>query len=89
MAESPVTQEQLSATIEPIKEDIGEIKDSVAVIPALLVQVQGINGTTTENSKAISDLQRWKWTLAGAGSSVGTFSILLGIILGLIRLGIL
>ncbi len=89
MVGSPVTQEQLSATIDPVKIDIGEIKTSVAVIPAIAADLKRINGTTAENTTAITDLQRWKWTLMGAGGSIGTVSVMLGTVLGLVQLGVL
>ena len=90
MAEDhPVTQEQLSATILPIKNDISKIKESVAVIPTMAADLKRINSDTAENSTAIDGLQRWKWTMLGAGGSFSTGGLLLGTILGLVQLGVL
>ena len=55
-----VTREELTAHIEPMKEDIAEIKEAVKPISALLTQVTRINGT-------VAELNTWRYLLIGGG----------------------
>ncbi len=59
-----VTRAELTAHINPMKLDIGEIKDKVEPIPELVAQVTRINGT-------VSELNRWRYLLTGGGAVVG------------------
>ncbi len=59
-----VTREELAAHIDPMKEDISEIKDQVEPIPELVTQLKRLNGTGDE-------LNRWRYLLMGGGAVVG------------------
>ena len=58
-----VTRAELTAHIEPMKEDISEIKEKVELIPELVTQVTRINGT-------VDELNRWRYLLMGGGTVV-------------------
>ena len=59
-----VTREELAAHIDPMKEDISEIKDKVEPIPELVTQLKRLNGT-------VDELNRWRYLLMGGGAVVG------------------
>ena len=62
-----VTRDELTAHIEPMKEDIAEIKVAVAPIPAILTQVERTNSTVADHTLEISTLKQWMWMLRGGG----------------------
>ncbi len=58
-----MTEREFSAAMEPVQEDIAAIKERVEPIPALLAQVERINGT-------VEELSMWRYLFIGGGTVV-------------------
>ena len=63
MPDDHVTRNEFREAMDPVREDIKEIAKAVKPIPALLTQVERINGT-------VAELNTWRYLFIGGGAVV-------------------